>query len=411
MANLGMQTSIRLLKEKGKTLLPDGKGGHKLYDCKEANRLIIGNKNDAIVFDEKTSFLKRKGIIIENRNYRDNTKKFYEVVEIEHVGKEDVYCCTVESKEHHWVCNGIVSHNCSEIMLPDSDDESFVCDLSSMNLLHYDAWKDTDAVELLAYFLDAVMTEFIEKAKKIKFMERAVRFAERHRALGIGQLGWHSCLQSKMIPFESMQAKYLNIEIIKNIKEKAYAASAKLSQEYGEPELLKGYGRRNTTLMATAPTKSSAFLLGQVSEGIEPHRTNYYIKDLQKGKFTVKNSQLEKVLEEKGFNNDETWSSILKNGGSVQHLSILSDHEKAVFKTFSEMSQMEIIIQAAQRQKYIDQGQSLNLMIHPSIPTKDVNALILEAWRSGVKALYYQIGVNAAQQFARNILSCAACES
>lgn len=303
------------------------------------------------------------------------------------------------------------SNLCNEIYLPDNDEESFVCDLSSMNILYYDEWKDTDAVELLTYLLDAVMTEFIEKAKKIKFMDRAVRFAERHRALGIGWLGWHSYLQSKMIPWESMDAKFHNTQIAKNIKDAAYKASAKLAQEYGEPEVCKGYGRRNTTLLAIAPTKSSAFILGQVSEGIEPHRTNYYIKDLQKGKFTVKNHELESLLESKGKNTDEVWKSILMNAGSVQHLDCLDEHEKNVFKTFAEISPKEIVIQAAQRQKYLDQGQSLNIMIHPSIPTKDVNALLVNAWELGVKGFYYQISINAAQNFARSILTCSSCES
>jgi ribonucleoside-diphosphate reductase alpha chain len=307
----------------------------------------------------------------------------------------------------------LISHSnlCTEIMLPDCDEESFVCDLSSMNILHYDEWKDTNAVELLTYLLDAVMTEFISKARNIKFMDRAVRFAERHRALGIGWLGWHSFLQSKMIPFESFEAKLLNSEVAKNIKEAAYAASAKLAVEYGEPELLKGYGRRNTTLLAIAPTKSSAFILGQVSEGIEPHRTNYYIKDLQKGKYTIRNTCLENLLKSKDKDLPEVWDSILKNAGSVQHLSFLTQHEKNVFKTFGEISPKEIIIQAAQRQSFIDQGQSLNLMIHPTIPIKDQNALIIEAWKMGIKSLYYQINVNAAQEFTRNILTCTSCES
>jgi ribonucleoside-diphosphate reductase alpha chain len=303
------------------------------------------------------------------------------------------------------------SNLCSEIMLPDNDEESFVCDLSSMNIVHYDEWKNTDAVELMVYFLDAVMTEFIEKASKIKFMERAVKFAQRHRALGIGWIGWHSYLQNKMIPFESMEAKFLNVDIAKHIKKQAYAASAKMAEEYGEPEVLKGYGRRNSTLLAIAPTKSSAFILGQVSEGIEPHRTNYYIKDLQKGKFTIKNAALVQLLQSKDMDTEEVWNSILRNGGSVQHLTELTDNERDVFKTFAEISQKEIIIQVAQRQKHIDQGQSVNLMIHPSISAKDVNALIIEAWKLGVKSLYYQISINAAQSFARNILTCSSCEA
>lgn len=302
------------------------------------------------------------------------------------------------------------SNLCSEIMLPDNAEESFVCDLSSMNVLYFDEWKDTDAVEMLAYFLDAVMTEFIEKASGISFMHRAVKFAKRHRALGIGWLGWHSYLQSKMIAWESMEAKMLNAKVGKAIKESAYKASAKMAEEYGIPEACVGFGRRNTTLLAIAPTKSSAFILGQVSEGIEPHRTNYYIKDLQKGKFTVKNHELEKLLISKGKNTTEVWDSILKFGGSVQHLDFLDQNEKSVFKTFAEISPKEIVIQAAQRQKYIDQSQSLNLMIHPSISTKDVNALMIEGWRMGVKSFYYQMSVNAAQAFSRNILACSSCE-
>lgn len=300
---------------------------------------------------------------------------------------------------------------CSEIMLSDDENESFVCCLSSMNLYHYDEWKDTDAVEVLTYFLDSVIEEFIKKSENIKFLERANFFAKNQRAIGIGVLGWHSYLQSKMIPFESMEAKFLNTEIFKLIKEKTYKASGELAERFGEPDLLVGYGRRNSTTMAVAPTKSSAFILGQVSEGIEPHKSNYMTKDLAKGKFSIKNSELVKLLKSKGKNEPEVWESILKNSGSVQHLKFLSEQEKLVFKTFQEISPKEIVIQASARQKYIDQGQSLNLMIHPKTPIKDVNALILEGWKLGVKAFYYQISINAAQEFSKNILSCTNCES
>lgn len=303
------------------------------------------------------------------------------------------------------------SNLCTEIMLPNSVDTSFVCDLSSMNILYFDEWKNTDAVELLVYFLDAVMTEFIDKTETIKFMERPRRFAIEHRALGVGWVGWHSYLQSKMIAFESMEAKLQNAEVARTIYNDAYAASQRLATIFGEPEVLKGYGRRNTTLMAIAPTKSSAFIHGQISEGIEPHKANIMIKDLQKGKFTMKNKELEALLEAKGYNTNEVWQSILKNSGSVQHLEFLNEAERAVFKTFQEISPMEIIIQAAQRQKYVDQGQSLNIMIHPKTPPKDINALYIEAWRLGIKSLYYQVSVNAAQEFSKNILVCSSCES
>lgn len=302
------------------------------------------------------------------------------------------------------------SNLCTEIFLHNSETESFVCDLSSVNLLYYDEWKDTNAVELLTYLLDAVMTEFIEKASKIPYMERTVNFAKNQRALGIGVFGWHSYLQSNMIPFESMAAKHKNVEIIKNIKEAAYRASANLAKEYGEPELLKGYKRRNITLLAIAPTTSSAWIIGQASQQFEAWKTNYMIKDLAKGKFSVRNPYLENLLESKGKNIEEEWVSILKNGGSVQHLDYLTDYEKSVFKTSQEISPMEVIIQAAQRQKYIDQGQSINLMIHPSTPIKDINLLMIEAWKMGIKSLYYQFSINAAQNFSRSILTCSSCE-
>lgn len=307
----------------------------------------------------------------------------------------------------------LITHSnlCTEILEPDSILESFVCCLASLNILHYDEWKDTDVVAVLTYFLDAVMEEFIKKSSTQKYMERACRFAKRHRALGIGQMGWHSYLQSKMIPYESMEAKMLNVRIAKQIKEQAYAASANLAQDYGETELTKGFGRRNTVLIAIAPTKSSAFILEQASESTEPFKSNYFIKDLQKGKFSIKNPYLEKLLEEKGLNTDEVWDSILFNKGSVQHLDFLSTREKDVFKTLREISPMEIVIQAAQRQPYIDQGQSLNLLIPNDTPVKDLNALIIKGWELGIKTFYYQYNENSSQELGRSILSCSSCEA
>lgn len=307
---------------------------------------------------------------------------------------------------------GITQSNlCTEILLPNSRIWSFVCDLASMNDLYFDEWEHTNAVELIVYLLDAVATEFISKAKDITFMERAVRFCEDNRALGLGQLGWHSYLQSKMLPYESMEAKLLNVRIAKNIHDAAYKASAKMAEEYGEPPILKGYGRRHATLMAIAPTKSSSFILGQASESIQPDTGNICIKDLAKGKFTVKNPYLIKVLDDCGRNDEDTWQSILLNGGSIQHLQCLTEYEKKVFKTFREISPMEVIIQAAQRQKYIDQGQSLNIMINPATPIKEVNVLLIKAWEMEVKTMYYQINVNAAQEISRDILRCASCEA
>ncbi len=302
------------------------------------------------------------------------------------------------------------SNLCTEIMLPASDEESFVCCLSSMNLLYFDEWKHTDAPELLTQFLDAVMSEFIEKSAEIPFLDRAHRFAKRHRALGLGVLGWHSYLQANRIAFDSFAAMQKNNEIFQLLQQKTLAASQTLAAKFGEPELLQGYGRRNTTLLSIAPTKSSSFILGSVSPSVEPFKSNYHVKDLAKIKTTYKNPFLVELLKEKGIDNEKTWESILLNDGSVQHLAALNDEEKEIYKTFAEISQLAIIQQAAQRQKYIDQGQSINVMIHPDTPTRDINQLYLTAAELGLKSIYYQHSISAAQRFNRNLLNCSSCE-
>ena len=303
------------------------------------------------------------------------------------------------------------SQMCSEIIEYTDEEKSFVCCLSSLNVLHYDEWKDTDAVEMLTYFLDAVYTEFIDKTEGVPFMEKARKFAIEHRSIGVGVLGWHSYLQSVMIPFESMEAKLINTQIFKLIDERTLKASKELAKLYGEPKMLEGYGERFTTRVAPAPTTSSSFILGQVSPSIEPLFSNYFVKDLAKGKFTYKNPYLQKLLKDKGMNSSEVWRSIMSKGGSVQHLDFLTEREKFVFKTFGEITPLEIIQQAAGRQKYIDQSQSLNLVIHPDASLKDVNALYIEAWKLGLKTLYYQRSSNLAQETSRNIMDCASCQA
>lgn len=303
------------------------------------------------------------------------------------------------------------SNLCSEIALASSADESFVCNLASLNLLWFDEWKHTDVCRTLTYFLDAVMTEYISKTADIPLMRTAHNFAKRQRAIGIGTLGWHSFLQSNMIPFESMNAKLLNATIHSFIASETLVASQEMADIYGEPEVLEGYGRRHVTLMSIAPTTSSSFILGQVSPSIEPLDSNYFVKDLQKGKFTYRNPYLIQVLERYGKNEEDVWRSILLKGGSVQHLDYLTDEERDVFKTFGEISQNEIIVQAAGRQKFIDQSQSLNLKIHPDTPLRDVNQLMINAWELGVKSLYYQRSTNPAQEYVRNLLACASCEA
>ena len=302
------------------------------------------------------------------------------------------------------------SNLCSEICLPSSEDESFVCNLASMNILKADEWMETDAVETMIWFLDAVMEEYIEKTEEIQFMQSANNFAKRWRALGLGQLGWHSYLQSKMIAFESFDAHLLSVKISKFIDDRSLEASKELAIEYGEPEGMLETGERNLTRTAVAPTTSSSFILGQVSPSIEPLASNYFTKDLAKGKFTYRNPYLKDCLAEHGKDNEETWVDILKHGGSVQHLEFLSQNEKDVFKTFSEITPLSIVQQAGARQKYIDQSQSLNILIHPDVPAKDVNALLIEGWKLGVKTFYYQRSANPAQELVRDIMNCAACE-
>ncbi len=302
------------------------------------------------------------------------------------------------------------SNLCSEIALPSSKDESFICCLSSLNLEMYDEWKDTETVKLAVYFLDAVLEEFIKKTEGNYYLENANRFAKRHRALGLGVLGWHSYLQRNMIPFEGMEAKQLTTKIFKDIHEKSEKATVELARIYGEPEVLEGYGRRNTTLMAIAPTTSSSAILGQTSPGIEPMYSNYYKAGLAKGNFMRKNKYLQKLLVEKDLDNEEVWRSIMLNNGSVNHIKQLSDNEKNVFKTFKEISQLEIIQQASIRQKYIDQAQSLNLNIPANLPVKDVNNLIIEAWKLGVKTLYYQRSQSVSKEMVTNLVSCSSCE-
>jgi ribonucleotide reductase alpha subunit len=338
-------------------------------------------------------------------------KYICEVLSKEEVdGLHDTYCVN-EPIEHKAIFNGVLTGNCSEIQLYSDEDNSFVCVLSSLNLLHWDEIKETDAVETMVYFLDSVCEEFIRKAEGSRYMEAAKNFAARQRALGLGALGWHSYLQSKMVAFESMEAKMLNVDIWKTIRSRADATTEKMAEEYGEPELLKGYGRRNVTTLAVAPTTSSSFILGQVSPSIEPLNSNYFVKNLAKGKFTYKNPYLKEILKKYEKNNEEVWKSILVKGGSVQHLEFLSKEEKDVFKTFGEISQKEIVIQASQRQKYIDQAQSLNLMVPPSASPKEVNSLLIEGWEMGVKTFYYQRSANPAQELARSLLTCSSCES
>lgn len=289
------------------------------------------------------------------------------------------------------------SNLCTEICLPISEYWSFVCCLLSMNVAKYDEWKNNNAVELAVEILEAIMTEFIDKARNVRHMEKAVRFAEEHRALGLGILGWHSYLQSKNQPFIGIFANSATRNIMSQIKAQAEAASEALALEYGNAPFIDAYNkktgkhfsRRHTTLLAIAPTTSNGDIQN-ASPGIEPWMANIYSYKGAKGNFIIKNPYLEKLLIEKDKNNKATWDSIKENGGSVQHLDFLSADEKEVFLTFKEINQFGIIEQAALRQNYIDQSQSLNVNIPPDTDPKIISKLYLYAYELGIKSLYYQ---------------------
>ena len=308
------------------------------------------------------------------------------------------------------------SNLCNEIYLPTSETESFVCCLLSMNLFTYDEWKNTNAVKLAVMFLDAVMSDFIKKVKDIPSMYKTYNFAKRHRALGLGVMGWHSLLQQKMIPFESFEAQQLNTSIFKYLKENSYKASIEIGDKYGYAPIFdevetSDIKRRNTTLLALAPTTSSSSILGQVSPSIEPYASNYFVAGLAKGSFTRKNLQLENLLINKNKNTEDVWKSIIQNQGSVQHLDFLTDREKEVFKTFQEISPFTIIQQASARQYFIDQGQSINLKIPNAMSIRDVNKVHMEAWKLGLKGLYYQRGTSVAKEAVLSMMECKSCEA
>jgi ribonucleoside-diphosphate reductase alpha chain len=299
---------------------------------------------------------------------------------------------------------------CSEITLHTDESHSFVCCLSSLNVAKYDEWKDTDLIYTATQFLDGVLDEFIQRAKNMRGFENSVRSAEKGRALGLGVLGWHTYLQQKGIPFESLTAQFETRKIFSQIKIESERASRDMATEYGEPLWCVGTGMRNTHLRAIAPTVSNSKLSGNVSAGIEPWAANVFTEQTAKGTFIRKNRELEKVLRRIGINTKETWDKILADGGSVQDIDELNnwvycdgkitnvsevptgketDKLKDVFKTFKEINQLELVRQAGVRQQYVDQSVSLNLAFPSEATPKWLNTVHMEAWKQGVKTLYY----------------------
>ena len=296
--------------------------------------------------------------------------------------------------------NGLKVHMtniCSEITLHTDESHSFVCCLSSLNIAKYDEWKDTNLIYDATWFLDGVMEEFIQKAKGLRGFENSIRSAVKGRAIGLGVLGWHSYLQSNGIPFEGLLAQFATRKIFSQIKIESERASRVLAEEYGEPLWCVGTGMRNTHLRAVAPTVSNSKLSGNVSPGIEPWAANVFTEQSAKGTFIRKNPTLEQCLEDAELNTSEIWNKILEDGGSVQNIDeledlLIGDHDipfKDVFKTFKEINQLELVNQAGLRQQYVDQAVSLNLAFPSEATPKWINKVHMDAWKNGVKTLYY----------------------
>ena len=280
---------------------------------------------------------------------------------------------------------------CSEITLFTDEEHSFICCLSSVNLTKYHEWEKTDLIETAIYFLDGVLEEFLAKTSGRESLIRAHRSAKKGRAVGLGVLGWHTLLQREGIPFSSVAATSLTHKIFSQIKNQAESASRKLADEYGEPVWCRGTGMRNSHLLAIAPTVSNSTIAGGVSAGIEPMPANVWTFNSAKGTFIRKNIALVEYLEKRGHNTEEVWDQIMKDRGSVVNLpeEIVSAEDKEVFYTFAEINQLQLVEQAAVRQKYIDQTQSLNLAFDPSDSPKFINQVHQTAWRLGIKTLYY----------------------
>ena len=296
--------------------------------------------------------------------------------------------------------NGLKVHMtniCSGITLHTDESHSFVCCLSSLNLAKYEEWKDTNLIYDATWFLDGVMEEFIQRAKGLRGFENSIRSAQKGRALGLGVLGWHTYLQENGIPFEGLPAQFETRKIFSQLKIESERASMDLAEAYGEPLWCSGTGMRNTHLRAVAPTVSNSKLSGNVSPGIEPWAANVFTEQSAKGTFIRKNPTLEQCLEDVGLNTSKIWNKILEDGGSVQDIKELDDllignydvPFKDVFKTFKEINQLELVNQAGLRQQYIDQSVSLNLAFPSEATPKWMNKVHFDAWKKGVKTLYY----------------------
>lgn len=403
---LGIHSKIKLLRDEGRYSLPknDGSNETALYNCKTSYRILISGMG--IVKLLSLGF-KTYRLIITDHIPNRNAEKFVVVDEVIYTGRHDDTYCFNEPLRHLGVFNGLLTGQCAEISLTSDEDYTFSCVLSSMNLSKYDEWKNTDAVFNATIFLDCVNEDLITIGKNISGMEKIVRFAEESRALGLGVLGFHTYLQDNLIPFESLDANYKNTEMFKYLNDESLRASKWMAEHWGEPEWCKGYGVRNTHRLCCPPTLSSSGICGSVSQGIEPIYKNAYIQNTASGKVNRINPSLLNLMKEKNVYSDEVVSDIIKNNGSVQHVDWLTDDEKLVFKTAFEIDQKIIIRLASNRQRYVDQSQSVNLFFSAEEDEEYISEVHKLAFKDPfVKSLYYIRSTNGVTVSKSECLSC-----
>lgn len=404
---IGVSSKVTLTRDAGtyQLALNNGSGDCGDFECKAAYRLLIGQTGINIL--QSLGFKPHRLSLTDHQPNRECTQ-FVKVVAVLDEGRYDDTYCFNEPKRHMGVFNGILTGQCSEIMLFNDEDHTYTCVLSSMNAAKYDEWKDTDAVYWATIFLDCVASEFIVKAKGVPGLEKAVRFTEKGRALGLGLCGIHTLFMQKMLPFESFEAHMLSQEISCRIWDDAKEATQDMAKELGEPEWCKGYGVRNTHLIAIAPTKSTALLMGGVSEGINPDPAMTFVQTTAAGEVDRVNPILLDLMKAKGVYSPKHIQQITDKQGSVQHVDWLTDEEKAVFKTAFEINQKAVLRLASARARYIDQWQSLNLFFAADEDPAWIAEVHKESFEDpNILALYYiytQAGVQASKG------ECEACQ-
>lgn len=393
LANLGLKFKIYNLRESGKQMLPknDGTNSYGEYNTKHIYRLVLSNKNDLLELEKHTSFLSRKGVKLEDKSYRDNSQKSSEIISIVPKGMQDVYCPTVDSDKHLWICNGLITSN-TEFLQPLFSHLTSVCVISALNLTHWDEIEDNPQMIKDSFmFLDIVNEEYIKLSEGVEFLEKAHRSAKEKRDIGLGALGLAELFQMKGYAYGDMYSRALNNKIFSTIRKYGEEVTYEMGVKLGSPKYceMASMVRRNASLMMIAPNKSTSFISKSTSGGFEAFMSNMFLKSLAKIQYVWKNPHLEALLESLGKNNSMVWDSIQDNNGSVQHLDFLNQREKDIFKTFSEISPKDIIDLTADRQVYVDMGQSLNLMFRKNYTMKDIYDIHKYAWEKGIKTLYY----------------------